>query len=166
MEPSDISQQAKRSIVTRVISDDYLVTDDLIKIFNRKKLALYFWRKDKNLPYLRLTRNENSSVLYDPQEVLRWAHDNNKRIVDVGPLERVLGRRLEVPVYPSVKGPRVTASNKPSRSRVRRKAPRLDVELPSAEIRLKEAKKIFDKGTITREQFNAMKENIRRSSQD
>lgn len=90
-----MSQSKRRSKDTRVVADDYLTTEQLCEVFNRKPITLYSWRTKRGLPYLHVNKSLHSDILYDAEEVLEWAKGPEGMVIkNAKPIEKALGTKV------------------------------------------------------------------------
>lgn len=73
----------------RVIQNDYLTNHDLMEMFRVGLPCIYKWRRYKGMPFLRISSYGNAPIRYDCVEICEWAKENNKKIKNPQPLERI-----------------------------------------------------------------------------
>jgi len=60
-----------------------LVTEDMMKMFDRTYMTIYSYRKNKNMPFVSIpgAKSKNVAVRYVYADVVKWAKDNDIKIV-------------------------------------------------------------------------------------
>lgn len=66
--------------VTLIDLSGTLNTADLTRLFSRSPLTILLWRKNKNLPYIRIKGEKRDTIRYDRAKVEEWAKQQGLRI--------------------------------------------------------------------------------------
>jgi len=59
-----------------------LNTEQVAVMFNRSQLTIQLWRKNKSLPYIRITGAKRDTIRYDEKALREWAQTTGHTLKD------------------------------------------------------------------------------------